>query len=128
MKLQKLVQIVSCVLSVGKLVPSLVEGLSNCHNNSFINRIIDEVVLKEKVTGEEDVRCDLCIREDPPVVLCFGCGVFICSHCHESHKYSREYQSHSMTQLKELRKEKKDINVRPQAEGSATKRNLPQDL
>ena len=90
-------------------------GIKQLPNNFFINRIVDEVVLKEKVTGEEDVRCDLCVREDPAVVLCFDCGVFLCSHCHESHKYSREYQGHSMSQLKELRKEKKDINVRPKA-------------
>ena len=90
-------------------------GIKQLPNNFFINRIVDEVALKEKVTGEEDVRCDLCVREDPAVVLCFDCGVFLCSHCHESHKYSREYQGHSMSQLKELRKVKKDINVRPKA-------------
>ena len=90
-------------------------GIKQLPNNFFINRIVDEVALKEKVTGEEDVRCDLCVREDPAVVLCFDCGVFLCSQCHESHKYSREYQGHSMSQLKELRKEKKDINVRPKA-------------
>ena len=90
-------------------------GIKQLPNNFFINRIVDEVALKEKVTGEEDVRCDLCVREDPAVVLCFDCGVFLCIHCHESHKYSREYQGHSMSQLKELRKEKKDINVRPKA-------------
>ena len=90
-------------------------GIKQLPNNFFINRIVDEVALKEKVTGEEDVRCDLCVREDPAVVLCFDCAVFLCSHCHECHKYSREYQGHSMSQLKELRKEKKDINVRPKA-------------
>ena len=90
-------------------------GIKQLPNNFFINRIVDEVALKEKVTGEEDVRCNLCVKEDPAVVLCFDCGVFLCSHCHESHKYSREYQGHSMSQLKELRKEKKDINVRPKA-------------
>ena len=90
-------------------------GIKQLPNNFFINRIVDEVALKEKVTGEEDVRCDLCVREDPAVVLCFDCGVFLCSHCHEYHKYSREYQGHGMSQLKELRKEKKDINVRPKA-------------
>ena len=90
-------------------------GIKQLPNNFFINRIVDEVALKEKVTGEEDVHCDLCVREDPAVVLCFDCGVFLCNHCHESHKYSREYQGHAMSQLKELRAEKKDINVRPKA-------------
>ena len=66
-----------------------------------------EIVVKEKINGEEDIHCDLCVREDAAVVLCFDCGVILCGHCHESYKYSREYQGHSMLQLKELRKEKK---------------------
>ena len=90
-------------------------GIRQLPNNFFINRIVDEVALKEKVTGEEDVRCDFCIREDPAVVLCFDCGIFLCNYCHESHKYSKEYQGHSLSQLKELRSEKKDVNVRPKA-------------
>ena len=90
-------------------------GIKQLPNNFFINRIVDEVALKEKVTGEENVHCDLCIREDPAVVLCFDCAVFLCNHCHEYHKYSREYQGHSLSQLKELRAEKKEINVRPKA-------------
>ena len=32
-----------------------------------------------------------------------------------THKYGRDYQGHSMSQLKELRKEKKDINIRLKA-------------
>ena len=90
-------------------------GIKQLPNNFFINRIVDEIALKEKVTGEEEVHCDLCIRVDPAVVLCFDCGTFLCNHCHESHKYGREYQGHSMSQLKELRAEKKDIVVRPKA-------------
>ena len=90
-------------------------GINQLPNNFFINRIVDEIALKKKVTGEEEVRCDLCVREDAAIVLCFDCGAFLCSHCQEYHKYSRDYQGHSMSQLKELRAEKKDINVRPKA-------------
>jgi len=81
-------------------------------NNFFINRIVDEMALKEKLEGDEEVKCDICIRDDPGIVLCVNCGVFLCDHCHESHKYSREYQGHHMMMLKEIRSEKKDIVVR----------------
>ena len=91
------------------------EGIKQLPSNFFINRIVDEIVLKQKAIGEQDVYCDLCIKEDPAVVLCFDCGVFLCTPCYEYHKYSREYQGHSMSQLKELRAEKKDINVRTKA-------------
>ena len=90
-------------------------GIKQLPNNFFINRIVDEVALKEKVTGKDEVHCDLCVREDPALVLCVDCGIFLCNYCHESHKYSREYQGHAMSQLKELKAEKKDINVRPKA-------------
>ena len=82
-------------------------GVKQLPNNFFVNRIADEAALKEKVTGEEEVRCDLCIREYTAVALCIDCVVFLCSHCHEFHKYSREYQGHSMSQLKELRTKKR---------------------
>ena len=42
-------------------------------------------------------------------------AVFLCNYCHESHKYSREYQGHSTSQLKEMRGEKKEINIRQKA-------------
>ena len=90
-------------------------GIKQLPNNFFINRIFDEAALKKKITGEEEVRCDLCIRKYTAVALCIDCVVFLCSHCHEFHKYSREYQGHNMSQLKELRAKKKDINVRPKA-------------
>ena len=37
------------------------------------------------------------------MVLCFDCGAFLCNYCQEYHKYNKEYQGHSMSQLKELR-------------------------
>ena len=90
-------------------------GIKQLPNNFFINRIIDEIAFKQKVKGEQDVHCDLCVKEDPAVVLCIDCGAFLCNHCYEYHKYNREYQGHSISQLKELWVEKKDINLRPKA-------------
>ncbi|XP_065893275.1 E3 ubiquitin-protein ligase TRIM71-like [Dysidea avara] len=96
---------------ITSVVPS--GGVKNLPNNFFINRIVDEIALKEKLEGDEDVKCDNCIRDDPGIVLCVDCGVFLCNHCHESHKYSREYQGHHMMMLKEIRSERKDVIVRP---------------
>ena len=87
-------------------------GLRQFPNNFFINRMVEEVILREKVTGHKEVNCDLCIRSDPAIALCFDCGVLLCSHCHESHKYGREHQGHHMEELKELRRENKDVSIR----------------
>ena len=88
-------------------------GIKQLPNNFLISRIVEEVTLKEKLTGEAEVNCDVCIRNDPAVVLCFDCGFFLCGHCHEHHKHSKEYQCHNISSLEELRKENKDIKVQP---------------
>ena len=54
-------------------------------------------------TSEEEAKCDLCVREDAVEVLCLDCGAFLCSHCFDNHKYSKEYQKHNMMSLNELR-------------------------
>ena len=94
-------------------MPYLVEELSSCQTIFSLIVFSDEAALKEKITGEEEVRCDLCIREYTAVALCIDCVAFLCSHCHKFHKYSREYQGHSMSQSKELRAKKKDFKIQP---------------
>jgi len=98
-------------LVCGKTSVISTEGVKQLPNNFFINRIIDEMTLKEKVAGEKEICCDVCIRDDPAVVMCFDCGVFLCTHCHESHKYGREYQGHNISELKELGGEMKDFSL-----------------
>ena len=71
------------------------------------------MALKEKLEGDIDVKCDMCIRDDPGIILCVDCGVFLCYHCHEYHKFSRECQGHHMMMLKEIRSEK--VNIQPKA-------------
>ena len=75
-------------------------------NNLFINRLLDEVVLKRR--GEEEAKCDQCTRSDPVKALCLDCGEFLCNHCREHHKYSKEYRNHNMIPLK-----KEDITIKP---------------
>ena len=86
-------------------------GVTELPSNFFIDRIVAEIALTEKVTGKEDVNCDICVRSDLATVFCFDCSAFLCDHCQESHKYCREYQGHHMRQLQELRAENNDINV-----------------
>ena len=90
-------------------------GVKLLPNNFLINRIVNEITLNEKVTGEEEVGCDVCIRNDPAVILCFDCGVLLCNHCYEYHKYNKEYSCHNMQLLKELREEKKDVCIQTKA-------------
>ena len=84
-------------------------------NNFFINRLLDEVALKRKVEGEEETKCDQCVREDPVEVLCLDCGIFLCNYCYGYHKYSKDYQDHNMMPLNELRSKKEEVAIKPKA-------------
>ena len=95
------------------VVPS--GGMQQLPNNFFINRLLDEVALKRKVEGEEEAKCDQCVREDPVEVLCLDCGIFLCNYCYGHHKYSKEYQYHNMMSLNELRSKKAEITIKPKA-------------
>ena len=46
-------------------------------------------------------------------VLCIDCSTFLCNHCYDYHKFSREYQNHSMMPLSELRVKKEDLTIKP---------------
>ena len=95
------------------VVPS--GGVKQLPNNFFINRMLDEVALKRKVEGQEEAKCDLCVRGDAVEVLCLDCGAFLCSRCFDNHKYSKEYHNHNMMPLNELRSKKEGITIKPKS-------------
>ena len=95
------------------VVPS--GGVKQLPNNFFINRLLDEVALKRKVEGEEEAKCDRCVRGDAVEVLCLDCGAFLCTRCFDDHKYSKEYQNHNMMPINELRSKKEGITIKPKS-------------
>ena len=95
------------------VIPS--RGVQQLPNNFFINRLLDEIALKRKVDGEEEAKCDQCVREDPVEVLCLDCGILLCNYCYGHHKYSKEYQNHNMMPLNELRAKKEEVAIKPKA-------------
>ena len=88
-------------------------GAKDLPNSFFINHLMDEVTLKRKVNGEEKVTCDMCFEEVLAVALCPECAMFLCDHCNEHHKRSKEYRNHNMIPLDELQSKKKEVNLRP---------------
>ena len=78
-------------------------GVKDLPNNFFINRMVDELVLKRKVEGEEEVKCDECDEDEPVVAYCPECNMFFCQTCNESHKRSKRSRGHGIVPLTELR-------------------------
>ena len=81
-------------------------GVKDLPNNFFINRMVDELVLKRKVEGEEEVKCDECDEDEPVVAYCPECNMFYCQICNELHKRSKRLRGHGIVPLAELRSSK----------------------
>ena len=81
-------------------------GVKDLPNNFFINRMVDELVLKRKVEGEEEVKCDDCDEDEPVVAYCPECNSFLCQFCYETHKRNKRFRGHGIVPLTELRSSK----------------------
>ena len=81
-------------------------GVKDLPNNFFVNRMVDELVLKRKVEGEEEVQCDECDEDEPVVAYCPECNMFFCQICNEPHKRSKRFRGHGIVPLTELRSNK----------------------
>ena len=87
-------------------------GVKDLDNNVLINRLVDEFILKCKVEGEAEVKCDECSGDDPVVAFCPDCTLFLCDVCNEDHKRSIKSCGHGIVPLTEMRS-KKDVTIQP---------------
>ena len=97
-------------------------GVKELASNFLINRLVDELILKRKVEGEEEVRCDNCDEDDPVVTFCPDCGLFFCHVCNETHKRAKASRSHDIVPLTEM-KSKQDIVIQPKAKTPMCKKH-----
>ena len=95
-------------------------GVKNLPNNFFINRMVDELILKRKVEGEEEVKCDKCNEDEPVVAYCPECNMFFCQTCNELHKSSKRFRGHGIVPLTELRSNK-DVTIQPKVKAPICK-------
>ena len=95
-------------------------GVKDLPNNFFINRMVDELVLKRKVEGEEEVKCDECDEDEPVVAYCPECNMFFCQTCNVSHKRSKRFRGHGIVPLTELRSNK-DVTIQPKVKAPICK-------
>ena len=71
-----------------------------------MDHLVKKLILNYKVEGEAKVICEECDEDDPAVVFCTDCKLFLCHFCKESHKYSKSHCSHNLISLTELRSNK----------------------
>ena len=81
-------------------------GVKELATNFFINRLVDDLILKKKIDGEQEVKCDECNADDPVVSFCPDCNSFLCLTCNDYHKHSKKYFNHAVVPLTELKSNK----------------------
>ena len=77
--------------------------MKNLPNNYFIGHLVNKLILDCKLKGE---KCEECDEDDPAVVYCTECKLFLFCYCKESHKYSKSHCSHNLISLTEMRSNK----------------------
>lgn len=89
-------------------------GVKALPNKFLINRLVDELIIKHKVDGKEEVHCDRCEEADPVAVsFCLDCGErILCHFCHKSHKRDKRSRGHKIVPLAELRSNKDALQVK----------------
>ena len=80
-------------------------GVKELATNFFINRLVDDLILKKKVDGEQEVKCDEC-DNDPVVSFCPECNSFLCRICNDHHKSNMRYCGHAVVPLTDLKSNK----------------------
>ena len=81
-------------------------GVKELPNNFFINRLVDDLILKKKVDSEQEVKYDECDEDDPVVSFCPECNSFLCHACNDHHKRNKTYCGHAVVPLTELKSSK----------------------
>ena len=71
-----------------------------------MDHLVNKLILNYKLESETELRCEECDEDDPVVVFCTDCKLFLCHFCKESHKYSKSHCSHNLISLSELRSNK----------------------
>ena len=75
-------------------------GVKKLPSNYLITRLVDELILKRKVGGEEKTICDDC-NDDPVVSYCPDCDLFRCRMCSDVHKKNKRL-NHNLLTLNEM--------------------------
>ena len=81
-------------------------GVKDLSSNYFMDHLVNKLILNCKLENETELRCEECDEDDPVVVFCTDCKLFLCHFCKESHKYSKSHCSHNLISLSELRNNK----------------------
>ena len=72
-------------------------GVKDLPNNYFMENLVNKLILNYKLENKTELRCEECKKDDPVVVFCRFCNLFLCYYCKES----QSHHSHTLISLME---------------------------
>ena len=79
-------------------------GVDSLKTAFFINRFKSNYYALERVHGKVEVKCEMCADSmDTAEAFCRQCAAFICKRCVESHKRMKNFASHEVASLEDLK-------------------------
>ena len=79
-------------------------GVDQLKTAFFINRFKSNYYALERVHGKVEVKCELCADSvGTAEAFCRQCAAFICKKCVESHKRMKNFASHEVASLEDLK-------------------------
>ena len=75
-------------------------GVKNLSNNYFMDYLVRQAQ-NYQIMIKNNLSCEECDEDHPPVVHCSSCKLFLCCYCKESHKYSKSHCTHNLVSLLE---------------------------
>ena len=79
-------------------------GVDELKTAFFVNRLKTTVSTMERAHGKVEVKCELCSdSRDKAEAFCRQCAMFICKNCIEQHKKLKNFLTHEVASLEDLK-------------------------
>ena len=78
--------------------------VENMQVNFIMNNLMSAVALQEQLEGKDSsIPCDDCTSDDPAVVRCITCSLYLCKICSHSHNRRKSTSHHKLVTFEELK-------------------------
>ncbi|XP_071789136.1 E3 ubiquitin-protein ligase TRIM33-like [Asterias amurensis] len=79
-------------------------GLTGLMNNNTLRGLVEEAVLKDKISGDvSKVRCQGCVEDNTAVSRCMDCDNFLCLECQNAHQRLIALKNHNIVPMADLK-------------------------
>ena len=79
-------------------------GLTGLMNNNTLRGLVEEAVLKDKISGDvSKIRCQGCVEDNTAVSRCMDCDNFLCLECQNAHQRLIALKNHNIVPMADLK-------------------------